>query len=54
MVNPVFIFKTILHLKARNQTLWETNNVFTKANKLIVEQFGQDSEVIWDKKFMMK
>lgn len=49
MVNPLFILENP-SFAARNQTLWETNNVFTKANKLIVEQFGQDSDIIWDKK----
>ena len=49
MNNPVF---ELSHpsFAARNQVLWETNNVFTKANKLIVEQFGQGTEIIWDKK----
>ena len=49
MNNPVFILDHP-SFAARNNTLWETNNVFTKANKLIVEQFGQGTEIIWDKK----
>ena len=49
MNNPVFILDHPI-FAARNNTLWETNNVFTKANKLIVEQFGQGTEIIWDKK----
>ena len=49
MNNPVFILDHT-SFAARNNTLWETNNVFTKANKLIVEQFGQGTEIIWDKK----
>lgn len=49
MKNPVFQL-THPSFAARNQALWETNNVFTKANKLIVEQFGQGTEIIWDKK----
>lgn len=49
MNNPVFILDHT-SFAARNNTLWETNNVFTKANKLVVEQFGQGTEIIWDKK----
>lgn len=49
MNNPVFILDHT-SFAARNNTLWETNNVFTKANKLIVEQFGQGTEIIWNKK----
>ncbi len=49
MNNPVFILDHT-SFAARNNTLWETNNVFTKANKLIVELFGQGTEIIWDKK----
>jgi len=46
--NPVF---TLTHpsFAARNNTLWETNNVFTKCNRLIEEQFGKNSGIIWNK-----
>ena len=47
MNNPVFILDHPI-FAARNNTLWETNNVFTKANKLIVEQFGESEKIEWN------
>jgi len=49
MKNPVFLLDHPAFC-ARSGILWETNNTFTKCNKLIVEQFGQETEIIWDKK----
>ena len=49
MVNPVFILDHPSHA-ARLQECWITNGTFTKCNRLIEDQFGQGSDIIWDKK----
>jgi uracil DNA glycosylase len=48
MKNPVFVLDHP-SFAARSGQLWDTKGVFTKCNKLIVEQFGQGQEIIWDK-----
>ena len=49
MVNPLFILDHPSHA-ARLQECWITNGTFTKCNRLIEDQFGKGSSIIWDKK----
>lgn len=46
--NPVFILSHP-SFADRNKALWETKNTFTKCNKLIEDQFGKGSGIVWNK-----